>query len=227
MSGHLATERLSAYLDAELDERGLRLVEAHVQECPQCQHRLNGLRRVIEQLHGMPAATPPPLIVGRRVERAVTERWRARREEARRSRLQGRFELVQGPIWLGFAMIAALGILIVLFAHRLDRDASPTALVVPPAAAVERVEVGGRSFVLARDLWRQESLLAAGEAAIAQTPALSAEEGLARAPWLRDLIARAPVLLELDGEVVRVLTPAAPPGSPSDAGKSQRRPAGR
>ncbi|HVR29628.1 MAG TPA: zf-HC2 domain-containing protein [Thermoanaerobaculia bacterium] len=225
MSTHLATDSLSAYLDDELQERDLRLVEAHVSECPDCQRRLKGLRRVVDDLQRLPAAIPPP-ILGRHVEREVSERWRARREEARRGRDRGGFELVQGPIRLGFAMVACLAMIVVLYAHWVAREgATPTQLVVPPAAAVEpsaeRVEAGGRVFVPAQGAWWQADLLGASEVTVDDAATIPADAALERAPWLADLLARGPVVLVLDGMVAVVrpaqdpLPPAAP--APSDS----------
>ena len=235
MSTHLATERLSAYLDDELHERDLRLVEAHVSECSQCQHRLRGLRRVVDDLQRMPAASPPP-VLGRRIEREVSERWRARREEARRGRDRGGFELIQGPVRLGFAMVAGLAMIGLLYAHWVAREGAPapeTRLVLPPAAAVEpsapRVEAGGRVFVPVEGAWWQEDLLGATETTVEDARVTSADAAIARAPWLADLLALGPVVLDLDGEVALVRAapeevplqgrtpPDAPPAPPSAA----------
>jgi len=232
MSSHLATERLSAYLDDELDGADVRLVEEHVLECSQCQHRLSGLRRVVDELRHMPAASPPPLL-GRRVENDASARWRARREEARRGRIgSGGFEQVQGPIRLGFAVIAGLAIMAVLFAQALERQQAATRLVVPPAAeadrAAERVEAGGRVFVLARGSWWQEDLLGGGRAEeVSAAGAMSAEAALESASWLAPLLARAPVVVELDGAVVVVsaLDDRAAPGAPRPPAASQGKPA--
>lgn len=216
MSAHLATERLSAYLDEELHERDLRLVEAHVSECSQCQHRLHGLRRVVDDLQRMPAASPPP-VLGRRIEREVSERWRARREEARRGRDRGGFELIQGPIRLGFAMVAGLAMIGLLYAHWVAREGTaPTRLVLPPAVAVEpsaqRIEAGGRVFVPVEGVWWQEDLLGASEITVDDAQVTSADAALARAPWLAVLLARGPVVFELDG-ALSLVRPA--PSSPA------------
>jgi hypothetical protein len=209
MSAHLAIERLSAYLDDELDGRDSRQVEAHVGECPHCQRRLHGLRRVVDELQRMPTASAPPML-GQALEREASARWRARRDQAFRGQPQSGFEIVQGLIQLSSAMVIAVAMIALVVAHGMARDgARGTRLVLPPAAgaadpAAERVEAGGRLFVWSGGVWWQHDLLAGGEAAVPRSAARSEEESLAPAPWLADLLRRGPVVLELDGEPVLV-----------------------
>jgi anti-sigma factor RsiW len=215
MSAHLAIERLSAYLDDELDGRDSRQVEAHVGECPHCQRRLHGLRRVVDELQRMPTASAPPML-GQALEREASARWRARRDQAFRGQPQSGFEIAQGLIHLSSAMVIAVAMIALVVAHGLARDgAQGTRLVLPPAAgaaeaAAERVEAGGRLFVLAGGVWWQQDLLAGGHEALPEAAARSQQQALARAPWLAELLRRGPVVLELDGVPVLV-QPATPP----------------
>jgi hypothetical protein len=215
MSVHLATERLSAYLDDELDGPELRLVETHVLDCPHCRHRLHGLRRVVDELQRLPTLTAPP-VLGRSLEREASARWRARRQEAFRGQGRGGFEFLQGIVQLGSAMVVAMAMIALLVAHGMARDgATETRLVIPRAGSIapsaERIEAGGRLFVLDRGVWWQEDLLGGGEAAVPKDAVWPEAEALARAPWLADLLRRGAVVLELDGAPVLV-DPAAGPG---------------
>lgn len=52
-------ERLSAYIDGELDAGEAASVEAHVAACPACSRDLAELRAVAAALQGLPSAEPP------------------------------------------------------------------------------------------------------------------------------------------------------------------------
>ena len=41
-------ERISEYLDGELDEQISRKIDRHLQDCPECQDCINSLRRSIQ-----------------------------------------------------------------------------------------------------------------------------------------------------------------------------------
>ncbi len=41
-------ERISEYLDGELDDEICREIEAHLKECPECRECLDSLKRTIE-----------------------------------------------------------------------------------------------------------------------------------------------------------------------------------
>jgi len=51
---------LSAYLDGELSGRLTRLVEKHLDECPECNLELAKLEKTVELLAGLPADTASP-----------------------------------------------------------------------------------------------------------------------------------------------------------------------
>jgi hypothetical protein len=216
VSAHLATRRLSAYLDDELDGHDSRLVEDHVNGCPRCERRLRGLRGVVVELKRLPQASPPPFLE-RAIERELQARRSAREQRARslgRNGLRG----LQGLIRLSSAMAVAVAMVAVLITDSVSRQrsAEPGEARPVPAAGAERATAGGRHFVLDRGVWRQEGLLAASDAAPTQGPRVSADAALARAPWLAELLRRGPVVLELDGAVVRV-----EPGTRAD-GADQR-----
>lgn len=56
---HLATEQLSAFLDNQLSSEEQSTVEAHLQNCQQCQDVLAGLRQTVALLHALPQPDVP------------------------------------------------------------------------------------------------------------------------------------------------------------------------
>lgn len=75
MSGHAKIESLSGYLDAVLPVAERRRVADHLDACPECRHRLEGLRRVVTGLGRLPTAAPPEDLAAR-VRREVVLRRR-------------------------------------------------------------------------------------------------------------------------------------------------------
>lgn len=57
--------RLSAFLDGDLAPDAAARVEHHLAECPVCRAELAALRRVVDWLHDLPAAEPPPTLAPR------------------------------------------------------------------------------------------------------------------------------------------------------------------
>lgn len=164
MRPHLATKRLSAYLDEELPDRELRQVEAHVSDCPACQTRLNGLRLVVNNLQRMPAVPPPPS-TARSVELEAALRWGPPPRWTHRPFGQRGVELLRNLIQLSAMTAGAIAIIGTLSAWNASRErttspSTPTPLERSPevspldAGSPDRVEVNGRSFVY-RDGWWQ------------------------------------------------------------------------
>jgi len=58
MTMHEWTDKLSDYLDGELDADERVAVDAHLRECAECSATLNDLKRVVSTAHGL-AAIPP------------------------------------------------------------------------------------------------------------------------------------------------------------------------
>ena len=141
MRSHLATKRLSAYLDEELPDRELRQVEAHVSECPACQTRLHGLRLVVSELQRVPAVEAPPSLA-RSIETEAAMRWgppawRERRQLGRRG-----IDLLRDMIQLSVVTAGALAIIATLMAWsivaRPRRDCGrDRASDAPPAPVAE------------------------------------------------------------------------------------------
>jgi len=57
-------ERLSEYVDGELDEDGRARVEVHVRWCPECRRVLESLRRTVAGLMRLRVAAPEGLAIG-------------------------------------------------------------------------------------------------------------------------------------------------------------------
>jgi len=53
-------ERLSAYLDADLDASERARVEEHLTDCPDCRREYRELRHMVDLLRGLPEVDPPP-----------------------------------------------------------------------------------------------------------------------------------------------------------------------
>jgi anti-sigma factor RsiW len=55
-----AIERISPYLDHELDAASARQVEAHLHECANCREVLNEFQEIDGMVHGLPRFDPGP-----------------------------------------------------------------------------------------------------------------------------------------------------------------------
>ena len=88
MSGHATAESLSLYLDAALPAAERRQVADHLDTCPDCRQRLDGLRRVVAGLGRLPTAAPPEDLAAR-VGREINLRGRRQRGPGR---LEGRLQ---------------------------------------------------------------------------------------------------------------------------------------
>lgn len=209
-AAHLDHELLSAYLDRELPARQAEQVEEHLDHCPGCRARLDGLARAVGALARLERAAPPPSLaqhVERRVALAAGRRTWAEQLELRLSTFAP-----QSPLLVAFTVTIALAAILYLFSLW---AASPprTDVTLRPAAAedarplLERVEarpVGGREFVRRGGEWREVAALGMVVDRQVVTGSDEAAELLARDPWLEELLAegRRVVFRTDDGEVV-------------------------
>ncbi|MEW6750917.1 MAG: zf-HC2 domain-containing protein [Candidatus Latescibacterota bacterium] len=92
-------ERISAYLDGELDDDGTRIFEQHLLLCPDCRDLLRGIGEVRGALRGLGAAVPPPEFDLRLPTSLRHEIWQQRCAWAQ-------------PLTMGLAVVAALAILL-------------------------------------------------------------------------------------------------------------------
>ncbi|MDX1382875.1 MAG: zf-HC2 domain-containing protein, partial [Thermoanaerobaculia bacterium] len=171
MSAHPATELLSAYLDRELVARERLAVEAHIEECHRCQHRLEGLRRVVAHLQEVPTSRPP-MTLAHSVETHVARALRERRLRPGRT-LRG-IALPHPAVGLGFALTVGLAIVLVLFTQLAPRggDDRSRVILTPSSSAPglpdgQAVIAGDRRFVLRGGVFVQGGLAAAAEEAAA------------------------------------------------------------
>lgn len=135
MSGHASAESLSLYLDAQLSASERQRVEGHLESCPACRHRLDGLRRIVSELGRLPAASPPEDL-GARVQREIGRRGIGSRwPRLIDGRLPG--ALLGSPPLHVLALVLALGAIVVLFGQGLElRRERPTRIVPLGAEAV-------------------------------------------------------------------------------------------
>lgn len=220
MSGHARAESLSLYLDAALPAAERRQVENHLEACPECRHRLEGLRRVVVGLGRLPAAAPPEDLAAR-VGREIDLRGR----RTRWSRLLGDgvpAPLLNSPPMHILALVLALGAIIYVFAQGLEMSRErPTRIVLPDAESViggqppqvaaappvadagdHRYLLGGR-FHRADGVWVEEGL---AERAPDSHVALDGRGAdAAEIPEVAELAALgAPLRLRVGGEVVEI-----------------------
>jgi anti-sigma factor RsiW len=62
--------KLSAFMDGELHGVRFRLIEKHLDGCPECLDYLHELRKVDERVHGLPTIDPSPDFTSRVVSAA-------------------------------------------------------------------------------------------------------------------------------------------------------------
>lgn len=217
MRSHLATKRLSAYLDDELPDREQRLVKAHVAQCAECRGRLHGLRLVVSELQRVPAVETPPTLA-RRIETEAAMRWGP--GSPRGPRLLGRrgVGLLQQMIQLSAVTAASMAMIGALLTYSSTLGVRPGAADEAAAdervAASDRAVVAGRSFVFRDRVWWQESLVTRLGGSPPPAPTIAMQDALARAPWVAGLLRRGPVVFELDGsvQVVELSTSVPRPG---------------
>ena len=132
MSGHATAESLSLYLDAALPVGERRRLAAHLDACPECRQRLEGLRRVVTGLGRLPTAAPPEDLAAR-VRREID--LRRRRSPWRRLIDDGLPAPALGsPPMHILALILALGAIVYLFALGLEMHRERPTRIVPLGA---------------------------------------------------------------------------------------------
>ncbi len=221
MTAHLALESLSALLDGEAPTAGRARAASHLVACPECRHRLEGLRSVARSLAALERTRPP-----RALDLALTNLARPGAAERRRPGLV-RFEapVVAGP--LALPLVAVLGLAVMLFAlvaHWAARPqegtgpAAPRLLRLNPAPlAVDGVELSWQG-----EIWRERIIgpdIATGPVRIAT--AFERDALLRDRPELTALVRREAVELWVGGEWLR-LEPEPATGSEGGAGQDLR-----
>lgn len=210
-----ATERLSAYLDGELDAAERDTVEAHLAASSEGRERLEGLRAVVEGLRELEPAAPPPSLDRLVFEQARLERERASLLDRLESQL-GRFQQ-QNPTWVLLAVVLALAAFAYFLALGVHLGDEPDLVVVPapPGDHVvgTRFEAAGRALFWDGEAWREPGTegrpvrpvtwgTADAEMLRAAHPALESIERVTET-----------LILELGGEVVALLPPPVAPAA--------------
>ena len=227
MTAHASAETLSAYLDGELPEGERRETELHLAACPGCHARFASLGRVVASLQRLERAAPPPTLA-QDVERRIS--LAGARANAF-DRLEERLRVLgtASPILTTFAVILALGTILYLFAHGVERHQRRGVAIGVPTPEVARqldaeharlepatTRAGDRLFTRSGARWLEHGLErdeATGALAPASTVAADSPAGralLARLPWLAGLLADAEGVVLRDGDaVVEVRAPPA------------------
>lgn len=210
MSEHISVERLSAYLDSELNEAEVDALERHVKGCASCRDDLQGLRRVVNELRSLERQQPPPVLaqqVARRVSLEGPPKGLVERLEAQ----LGRRSRIDSGVAVGFALVLALAAIVYLFAEAVERRqqtsvpivvpsvTSAPASTAPPASDGEMLELGERTFRRHAGAWVEEG-------AGTPTATLKADESRAlelqrTLPWLGELLADTGTVVLIDGDV--------------------------
>ena len=159
MTVHASLVRLSSYLDSEMVERDRLELEGHLEGCPSCQQRLDGLRGVVARLERLEHKAPPQdlaVLVERRVALEAERIGLGRR-------LEETFKtfLVQPSLTPVFGLVVALALILYLFSFGVARhSARGTRLVVPSSAqpVARVVTVAGREFVSVEGVWAERGL---------------------------------------------------------------------
>lgn len=128
MTTHATAEVLSAYLDHELLADESVELEEHLESCSDCAARLAGMRSVVTRLHQLERLAPPNALdqlVARRIALSDEPRSLLDRLEDGLSGFQR-----QSNMLMLFAVVIALAVIMLLFAHALERAANDTIPVV-------------------------------------------------------------------------------------------------
>lgn len=135
MSGHLAAEVLSAYLDKELVGHESELAEDHLSDCPDCRQRLDRLRRVVSRLHRVDAAVVPPYLAARIPALISGEA----RPKSLVDRFEARLQRLYFPLsWtsLAFGLVMILVLTVYYFVWAVDRHEASVGSTLPSEGTV-------------------------------------------------------------------------------------------
>ena len=136
---HITVDLLSAYLDQELSPDETDQICDHLEGCPECQHQLDGLGRVVGRLRRLERIAPPQLLemdVQRRVALAVPEDRFFGRFDGRIGRLP-----IQPGILVTFALVFAFAAILFTFAEGLnEREVHTIPVILSPSGSSDGVE---------------------------------------------------------------------------------------
>lgn len=206
---HQATvELLSRFLDGDVNPDERRRVEALIDSDGEAREIYEGLSRVRGSLGQLQEAAPPThlgLLVQRRIalEAESTGVWHQVDRRLRQWLLE--------PILLpAFAVVLALAAMFYVLANGLARSERHEPLFLsapPPLQAPEAMRVDGREFVLTEAGW-VDAAVSAEDGELARTlvvPAPEVDQWIVENPELVALVEMGTVVLERDGEIVRLV----------------------
>jgi negative regulator of sigma E activity len=132
-------ERLSAYLDADLDASEQARIEEHLRECPDCRREYRELRHTVDLLRGLPAPDPPADLADRVIARLRAGEGRP----GLMARCRARLSRIADSPWSTPVSAAAVGLGVLAIVRGVD-----VSLVIPvwtQPAAVSRVEIASET----------------------------------------------------------------------------------
>jgi len=128
-------ERLSAYLEADLDPSERARIEEHLAGCPDCRREYRELRHTVDLLRGLPSPDPPPDLADRVIARLRAGEGRP----GLVSRCQARIEGLVGASWSTPVAAVAVALAALVVVRGLD-----VSLEIPGwshSEAIPRVEI--------------------------------------------------------------------------------------
>ena len=219
------TELLSAYLDDELRPAERAKVEALLVGSNEAKAKLEGLRQTQQNLRAVEKTAPPPTLDYRNLRRLASLQ---ERERGLLDRLENHLPGMgrQSSLLLLFALIVTFGLALYSFSYsqwRDPREMLPVVLDPPPElkAPIPKPEnyrdgqtafVAGKIFQRQGKVWYQEGL---GDRTEARPVTLDGGEGrrlLAKRPDLRGITQLGEVVMEVNGEILRLIPADRPLG---------------
>ncbi len=131
-----SAEEISAYLDGELEQESVMVLEDHVQSCTYCRQRLDSLSRVVHSLRSMERVAPPPVL-----DEMVLGRLEVGSVRSLAQRLDGLLESPprrRSSIGGLFAVVMMLALWMLFFAQaQVLHENRPQVISLPPGVGAE------------------------------------------------------------------------------------------
>jgi len=209
MSWQVTTEKLSAYLDRELPEEERLELEAELERDPSARERLESLRRTVEDLRRLGAARAPVTLEGRVARAIAAERERV----SWLDRIEGGLSVLgpQSTIFVMFAVVIALAVMILLFSQALERSERAETQVVfaePDAEGLvegDRLEMAERIFRRTGGVWVERGVDPVKAERVIESGTAEAAELLEEHPELEALLREGGTyVVEIDSQILRL-----------------------